>query len=230
MAFPLALLGFIPNLISYYQKKQEMQLRWWELIYSVVKDLLTFIIAHIRIILIGLVLAYCLFQYLSAVHYGKSENKLKIVAQKALSDRVKADKEAAQKREAENRLKEILAQKKTDVETAKHDDALATIARLSKLNKGLKNETTINRRDIANFRDGLSLAIRREEDRATTRMLGNDTDRLTERDGDTAISRPVHEVEAELEVCKEAGALAAADYNFCKSYVDIQQSKLGVTK
>jgi hypothetical protein len=72
MAFPLlSVLSVIPNLLSYWQKKQEMQLRWYELGYSVLKDVVTFTVAHIRIILIGLVLAYCLICYFKATHEAK---------------------------------------------------------------------------------------------------------------------------------------------------------------
>jgi hypothetical protein len=62
------------------------------------------------------------------------------------------------------------------------------------------------------------------------RVLEDDADRLASRDSDATIPRPVSEIESELAVCQEAGAMCAADYNLCKSYVDIQQSKIGVSK
>jgi hypothetical protein len=227
MPFPiLSVLGFIPNLLGYWQKKQEMQLRWFELIFSVIKDLLAFTIAHIRIILIGLILGYCLFIYFKAVNTAKLAIIEKQRAVKALEDKTNADIAEAKKRDAENRLNTILLQKKTDAEIGKYKSALNAIYAKQ---KGLKNEITINERDIANWRERVRLELESKTIQAA-RVFEDDTNKLASRDSDATILRPVHEVEAELESCQEAGAIAAADYNLCKSYVDIQQSKLGVSK
>jgi hypothetical protein len=227
MALPiLSVLSFIPNLLGYWQKKQEMQLRWFELIFSVIKDLLAFIIAHIRIILIGLILGYCLFIYFKAVNRANLATIEKQRAIQALDDKINADVAEAKKRDAENRLNTVLLQKKTDAEVDKYKSALNAIYAKQ---KGLKNEITINQRDIANWRERVRLELESKTIQAT-RVLEDDTNKLADRDSDATLPRPVHEVEAELEVCKEAGAIAAADYNLCKSYVDIQQSKLGVSK
>lgn len=223
---PLAILGFIPNLFSYWQKKQEMQLRWFELIYSVLRDLLAFTIAHIRVILIGLILGYCLFIYFKAVNRANLATIEKQRAIKALDDKINSDIEEAKKRDAENRLNTILLQKKTDAEIDKYKSALNAIYAKQ---KGLKNEIAITQRDINNWRERVRLELESKTIQAT-RVLEDDTNRLASRDSDATIPRPVHEVEGELIVCKEAGAICAADYNLCKSYVDIQQSKLGVSK
>ncbi len=227
MAFPiLSVLGFIPNLLGYWQKKQEMQLRWYELGYSVLKDIVTFTIAHIRIILIGMVLAYCLISYLKATHQAKQATIEKNQAIKALNDKINADIAEAKKRDAENRLNTISLQKKTDAEIEKYKSALNAIYAKQ---KGLKDEIAINQRDINNWRERVRLELESKTIQAA-RVLEDDNNRLTSSDSYTAVSRPIHEVEAELIVCKEAGAICAADYNLCKSYVDVQQSKLGVSK
>jgi hypothetical protein len=227
MAFPLAILGLIPNLFSYWQKKQEMQLRWFDLIFSIIKDLAAFTIAHIRIILIGLVLGYCLFNYIKAVNQAKTAIKQKDAAIKELDDKNNADIAAAKKRDAENRLNAILLQKKTTAEIEAHAAALKAIY-LSK-EKGLKNEIDISKRDVSNWRERVRLEVEKQTIQAAG-VLDNDADRLAGRDNDATVFRSVQDIAAELEVCKEAGAIAAADYNLCKSYVDIQQSKLGVTR
>lgn len=227
MAFPiLSVLGFIPNVLSYWQKKQEMQLRWFELIFSIFKDLLAFTIAHIRIILIGLILGYCLLVYLKAVNTAKKAIKEKEQAVKALDDKINADIAEAKKRDAENRLNTILLQKKTDAELAKYKSALDAIYLKQ---KGLKNEIAISQRDINNWRDRVRIAVEKQANQ-TNGVFKNDTDRSAKQNSDTTLPRPIHEVQTELEVCQEAGAIAAADYNLCKSYVDHQQSIIGVSK
>jgi hypothetical protein len=224
MAFPiLSVLGFIPNLLGYWQKKQEMQLRWFELIFSIFKDLLAFTIAHIRIILIGLILGYCLLNYLKAVNQAKTAIKEKDQAVKALDDKINADIAEAKKRDAENRLNTILLQKKTDAEIEKYKSQIALI-----ISKGKSNEA-ISNRTINNWRERVRLELESKTIQAA-RMFENDTDRSARQNSDTTLSRPIHEVQTELEVCQEAGAIAAADYNLCKSYVDHQQSIIGVSK
>ena len=220
---PLAILGFIPNLFSYWQKKQEMKLRWYELGYSILKDIVAFTIAHIRIILIGLVLAYCLMCYLKATHQAKQATIEKNQAIKALNDKIQSDIEEAKKRDAENRLNTILLQKKTDAEIDKYKSALNAIYAKQ---KGLKNEISINERDINNWRERVRLEVDKQIIEAA-RVSENDTNRLASQDSDAALSRPISE---ELKACQEAGAICAADYNLCKGYVDTQQSIIGVTE
>lgn len=224
MALPLlSVLGLIPNLLGYWQKKQEMQLRWFELIFSIIKDLLAFTIAHIRVILVLLILGYCLFNYLKALNQAKTAIKEKEQAIKVLNDKINADIAEAKKRDAENRLNTILLQKKTDAEIAKYKSALNVIYAKQ---KGLKNEISINKRDIANWRERVRVELESKTIQAA-RVSENDTDRLAIRDSNTTLLEPISK---ELEVCQEAGAICAADYNLCKSYVDNQQSIIGVSK
>lgn len=218
MAFPLAILGFIPNLLTYWQKQQELKLRWYELIVKVTCDLIRFIIAHIRIICICLILALGTIHYLSLrakVNVAKSET---IVAKKALIEHVEADRTAAVKREAENKLNKILAQKKTDAIESKHSAEINLI-----LSKGKSNEI-LTHRTISNLRSGLFHKIEGYE---AKRLLENDTDKFTSTDSHATV---LESLQQELATCKEAGAIAASDYNFCYNYVHIQQSILGVTQ
>jgi len=181
--------------------------------------ILGFILDHWKAAIVVLILGIGLIHYIGlkrAVSVAKSES---IIAKKALIDHVEADQAAAKKREAENKLNQILAQKKTAADEAKHRSELSLIVQ-----KGASNEIA-SVRTITKLRSELRDKIEGYE---AKRLLENDTDRITERDSNTALFERLQETQYELDVCKEAGAIAAADYNFCKSYVDVQQSILGV--
>jgi len=179
----------------------------------------TFIIDRWRVFLVLAILALGAIHYLSLRHKVNVAKSETIVAKKALIDHVEADQALAKKREAENKLNKILAQKKTDAESEKHKQEISLI-----LSKGKQNEA-INFRTITNMRSELRHTIEGYE---AKRLLENDTSGLTERNGDTALSEQLQEKQYELDVCREAGAIAAADYNFCYNYVQTQQSILGV--
>jgi Tfp pilus assembly protein PilX len=211
-----AMLGFIPKLLDYKLRKQELQLGWFQLVVSVGKDLCKFIGAHIKLFIVLAILTIGVTHYIGlkrAISVAKSET---IVAKKALIDHVESDIAEAVKREALNKLNAMLAQKKTDAINAAHKAELSLI-----LQKGKQNEI-ISNRDISNARSKLLHTVEGYE---AKRLLENDTDRLTSADNHATIFRQLQE---ELAVCKEAGAIASADYNYCKSYVDIQQSVIGV--
>lgn len=174
---------------------------------------------HWRVILPLLILAYCLHKYNDAVSD-------KLEAQKVLAEHIKADKDAKTKRDADNLLKSILAQKNTDALVARHQDELSKLILKGKVeDETSKANDAISSRAISNYRDALRLAIERE---AALRLSRDDANRSAGTDGHAAIFRSADEVEAELQVCKEAGAFAAADYNLCYGYVKSQQSIFGV--
>jgi len=174
---------------------------------------------HWRVILPILILAYCLYKYNDAVSD-------KVRAQQEYAAHLQADKDALIKRDAELKLNAILAQKKTDALVISHQNEIADIKSKGKSNEAkLKANDVVTTRALNNYRDGLRLAIERE---AALRLSRDDSNRLAGTSSDTAISRPVQEAEAELEVCKEAGAVCAADYNFCYAYVKSEQSIIGV--
>lgn len=188
---------------------------------SLFTQALTLFLQHWRV-LIPLAIAILTLIYINSLRSDiASANKQQAVAEKALIDHVKSDSQAAKQREAENKLNAILARKKTDADLAKHKSELSKI-----IAKGQSNETVSNR-VISNYRDSLRDKI---SSQAAIRLPKNDTNRVACTDSNTAVFRPIHEIEAELATCKEAGAVAAADYNLCKSYVDNQQSILGVSE
>lgn len=189
-------------------------------LFNMKMQIATFIIDRWRIILPLAILSLTLLHVHSLRNQVSAAKADTIVAKKALIDYVEANSQAAKKREAENKLNAILLQKKTDADLAKYKSQLALV-----ISKGKSNEA-ISNRTITNYRDGLRLAIERE----AARLLENDTNRLAEGNGNAALPRPIHECEAEIMVCKEAGAVCAADYNLCYNYVNNQQSIIGVTE
>lgn len=181
--------------------------------------ILGFILEHWKAFLVGLIVVAGLVHYNGLKRALNVAKKDSIVAKKALIEHVEADSALAKKREAENKLNAILAQKKTDAINTKHQQELSLIAL-----KG-KQDEILTHRTITNMRSELRHKIEGYE---AKRLLENDASGITEGNSNATLPRPVQEIEAELSTCKEAGAIAAADFNFCKSYVETQQSILGV--
>jgi hypothetical protein len=169
MAFPiLTLLGFIPNLLSYWQKKQEMKLRWFELIFSIFKDLLAFTIAHWRVILTLLILGYCLFSWHLAV---KRADK----AELALSTFKAEIQRATETQRLQNEIKKTQGENDARAIELEHKQALkrlglAELDRATLQNKlrAFKNETNYlkNRIDGTNGNWAERLRIESERNRA----------------------------------------------------------------
>lgn len=179
---------------------------------SVIAGIFNFVLTHWRVFLVLAIVSIGLIKYNAALNRA-------IDAEKAYSGLTAAIAVERQQREAENKLKAELGKIQVKNITEKHQQELESILRKQ---KGLKNEIAINQRDIANYRDSLRTTI---ESYQSTGLPNDDTYKLTCTDSDTAV---FERLQAELSTCKEAGALAANDYNFCKSYVDNEQSRLGV--
>lgn len=223
---PLPLLAIIPSIFSWYQKKQEMQMRLYEIAWDALKEITTFILRNWRVILKWLmvlaILAYVLALYAHSKRLASEIITLK--ADKAqiqlnFNNYVESIAKLAAEREAEIKVKSDIAKKELAAIDQTHKKIISQI-----LLKGKKNETLSNSMLVAG-RDGLRLAIERESSR---RKSENDADRLAERDGNTNLLGRVSESDAELALCKEAVAIAASDYNYCKAYVDSQMKKIGV--
>ena len=101
---------------------------------------------HWRVILPLLILAYCLYKYNDAVSD-------KVKAQQEYAAHLQADKDALIKRDAENKLNAILAQKKTDADKLAFAEKLkaANLDR-DKIQKDLLNEKANINRIVANAR------------------------------------------------------------------------------
>lgn len=208
----VSILGFLPSILGWYRAKQEAKLAWYKIIWEAVCNITKFVIKHIKVFIVLAILAYTYYSF----------NKLQTQRDSAISE-LNGLKQAIQletiQREAENKIKSELGKLQVKNITEKHQQELESILRKQ---KGLKNEIAINQRDIANYRDSLRTTI---ESYQSTGLPNDDTYKLTCTDSDTAV---FERLQAELSTCKEAGALAANDYNFCKSYVDNEQSRLGV--
>lgn len=105
-----------------------------------------------------------------------------------------------------------------------HQADLSKILTASKLKAG-QYEKVITNSTLNNYRDSLRNSIGEQE--TASRLSSNEQGGIAEGDGDTALSR---QLQAELSVCKEAGAVCAADYNFCHAYVKSEQNRIGVER
>lgn len=178
---------------------------------SVIASAFSFILTHWKLFLVLAILAYAYYQF-NALQTQRDD------AISALNHLNQSIERETIKREAENKIKAELGKLQVKNLTEKHQQELQSIQ------KGLKNEIAINKRDIANYRDSLRTTI---ESYQSTGLPENDTNRIAESDDNTTVLR---RVQAELATCKEAGAVSASDYNFCKSYVDSEQNRLGIEK
>jgi hypothetical protein len=233
MPFPFALVGLIPNLLGYWQKKQEMQLRWWELIFSVGKDLVKFVVANIKVICIVLIVAYCLLHYLSLRNQLVKAKEGRATAEKALIAHIEGDAEAARVRDVENEAKRIHGKLQVLALQRSHKNekvAILTHANkaIDKVKKDAENEKKLTDSKLASAYDGLRLAIQRQADSATFGLSSDERDRLARGNDNATLLERLHEAETDLEVCQEAGAIAASDYNLCYGYVKSEQKRLGV--
>jgi hypothetical protein len=220
------ILGFIPKLLDYKLRKQELQLGWFQLVLSVGKDICKFIGAHIKVFIVLAILTIGLTHYIGLKRAITASNAAKITAQKALLDHVQADSDAAKKREAENKLNARLAQKKTDANKSAYD---AMIARLElnreKLEKDLHNEKSNIMRLYANARK-----LRDNQDSASSAGVSEiplSTELLAERSDNNAI---ITLVDSSKETTANYNDLMQTWLDYCNIYgcQDIQQSVTGV--
>ena len=136
-----------------------------------------------------------------------------------------ADDKAASEKRAEY-LAKTKAEGLAEVDNIKnsYQNQIADIIQNSQAKESNYAEVKIiDERSVANYRDGLRLAIQREE---TARLSGNDQDRSAGDDYDATLARR----EVENETLRKGGAWCAADYNQCKAYVDSEQRRIGVEK
>lgn len=178
---------------------------------SIISTIASFILTHWRIFAVLAILAYTYYSF-NKLHTQRDD------AINALSELNRQIQLETIKREAENKIKAELGKLQVKNITEKHQQELAKI-----LKRGKQHETNIMR-DFASERDILQNDIRNSE---AARMSKNDTDRITSDNNDPALFR---QLQTELNTCREAGAIAALDYNFCKTYVDNEQLRLGVEK
>ena len=144
------------------------------------------------------------------------------------TEKAKAER-AALKAEGERNVTKIKAQ---------HTQNIQHIAGL--YTKELSRENKNHRVTVDNLRSELDARLREQSAKVhSVGMSENDTDRAARADCDTAIAGPgeesaefyrgaYHGAEQYIKTLEVAGAMCAADYNACKSYVDSERGRLGV--
>jgi hypothetical protein len=166
----------------------------------------TFLIKNIRVILIGLILGASLFK-LNALINERDDYKEKYITMQAAFE-VAAD----------IRAKEI-ATLKANALKAQADNQARHEAQINKIISKGKADEKHNTTAINDYRNKLRQAIASQ---ASFRLPENDTNQPASDNSNTATDR------AYIETLEHAGAVCAADYNYCKDYVDSQQQKIGV--
>lgn len=186
----------------------------------------TFIIDRWRICLVVAILCLSLLYVHSLRNQRDVAIKQNIATKTAYDAHLKADADANLKRDAENKASAEQGKKDTELLTAKHAQDLAQILIYSKQKeaKNAKDKDTTIKLALDSLRSNI------EHQAATIRLPQNDTNRLASGNSDPTVSRQISEIEAELEVCQEGGAVCASDYNYCKDYVYREQKRLGVEK
>jgi hypothetical protein len=195
--------------------------------------ILGFILDHWKAAIVVLILGIGFTHYIGLkrqLSVLKSETIVRknetIAAKKALIDHIEIDSQAAKKREAENKLNAILAQKKTDANKAAYD---AMIARLElnreKLEKDLHNEKSNIMRLYANARK-----LRDSQDSTASAGVSEiplSTELLAERSDNNAI---ITLVDSSKETTANYNELMQTWLDYCNVYgcQDIQQSVIGV--
>lgn len=166
----------------------------------------SFLRANWRVILIGLIVGACLYK-LNALVNERDDYKSKYITMQAAFEVA-----------AEIRAKEI-ATLKANALKAQADNQAKHEAQINQIISKGKQDEKRNTIAINDYRDKLRQAIASQ---ASVRLPKDDTNSITSSDSDTATNR------AYIETLEHAGAVCAADYNYCKAYVDSQQQKIGV--
>lgn len=92
----------------------------------------------------------------------------------------------------------------------------------------VKDEKSQHQIDINNYRNQLANSLQTESNSYQNRMSENDTNQSTSKDSYTAIAGQCQVNEQYIKTLEQAGAVCAADYNYCYEYVKSQQSIIGV--
>jgi hypothetical protein len=168
-------------------------------------QILPFIRNYWRVILIGLIVGACLAK-LNALINERNDYKNKYITMQAAFEAaadIRAKEIAALKANAQKRVENITKQHEAD---------------LNNILKGKANEKrTINALNVE--RDSLRKQLANQ---ASVRLPENDTNKFTTSDSNTTTDREY------INTLERAGAVCAADYNYCKAYVDSQMQKIGV--
>lgn len=200
------------SIFGWYKDKQEAKTALYKIVWQALCAIAAFTIKHWQFILPALMLGYCLLK-ISGLHNALNQaNNAKTAIYNTYIAHLAQDKAAAKKRADEIAAKTAIANIEKQAIKNTHSAAIA------KIMKANDNEKTLTTSRINAYRDGLRLALDREN---SARLSKNDTDRTASTDSDTTAARYI-------ETLEQAGAVCAADYNLCYDYVQSQQRKIGV--
>jgi hypothetical protein len=216
---PLPLLTIIPSIFSWYQKKQEMQMRLYEIVWEATKEITKFLVRNRRVIFKWLmVLAILACVLLSYAYCASLERKIitlndeKQQIQLKFNDYVNSIAKLAAEREAENKIKSEQGKKEVLSLVDAHKKTIA------KIEKGYANEKTLANSKLNSLRDGLRLALEREN---SLRLPENDIN-------GTISANDTSRSAARCDTIETAAKLCAADFRLWRDYALGQQKIIGV--
>jgi hypothetical protein len=209
----------LPSILGWYKAKQEAQMKLYQIAWEATKAITVFIVRNwlvilkwsIAIAIISYVLSLRAHNVRLASEITELNNE-KAHIQRNFNDYVNAIAKLAEEREAEIKLKSEQGKKETANLLAAHRKSV------TKILKGSANEKTLNDSKLNAMRDGLRLALEREN-----------SPRLPENDINTGLSiDDTSGSVARCETIEAAATLCAADFSLWRDYALDQQKRIGV--
>jgi hypothetical protein len=228
-----AALAILPSIMNWYRAKQEAQMKLYQIAWEAVCIIGKFIWNNFWLVVKIIAIIYVLLQWYLAEHRADKNEADKLAVQQEYFDHKQLDALNAKYRAIE--LAKLAKQGKQEAAEgeAKHKAELARVLIYSK-QREFKNEADkkLNDSKLAAAYDGLQLAVQRQVDReaAAERLSGDDRYRVEAGDSNATLLERLNEARTDLDVCQEAGAVCAIDYNYAKDYIHSEQRRLGVEK
>lgn len=184
-----------------------------------------------QVIAIGVIIGLVYFR-ITAIVDERDE------AKKSLKQTTELIRDNERKRQAELEISRKQGKQNVATIEAKHLQDIQHIA--NQYTKGWNHDNQTNRSVIASLRGELDSRLRNQSAaNDSARVSEDDANRIARTNGNTSFTgssenqadfyRAAYRGAQEyIETLESAGAMCAADYNLCKSYVDSEQARLGV--
>lgn len=205
--------------IQAWKATQEILIKTLSAILDGVLKILAFIFKHWRVF-VPLAIGLLILVYILALHAHSASLERKIITlndekqqiQLKFNDYVNSVAKLAAEREAENKLKSEQGKKEVLSLLESHKKTIA------KIEKGYANENTLANSKLNSLRDGLRLALEREN---SLRLPENDIN-------GTIPANDTSRSAARCETIEAAAKLCAADFRLWRDYALGQQKIIGV--
>lgn len=180
--------------------------------------IISFVIKHLPAIILAALIAIIAWQFYSIT--SERDESLNTIANMQLE---------ANKKNAQVALLKQQGIRDTKALQASYNEIVAYLL------KGNKDD----KKTIVSKRDDLDNRLRKQSENSAIRLPSDDENRSAGKDGYGVVITEGEESEGfykkaylgareYIDTLEQAGAVAAADYNACKSYVDSEQERIGV--